>query len=56
MSPVISMDCLILEHMCLRGPKRPTAMDITRELDGIGAEYNAFTSQEDGLLRQNAVA
>jgi predicted Zn-dependent peptidase len=36
-----------LEHMCFKGTlKRPTAMDITRELDGIGAEYNAFTSQE----------
>lgn len=36
-----------LEHMCFKGTsKRPRAIDITRELDGIGAEYNAFTSQE----------
>jgi len=36
-----------LEHMCFKGTKkRPTAMDIAGELDGIGAEYNAFTSQE----------
>jgi predicted Zn-dependent peptidase len=36
-----------LEHMCFKGTtKRPTSLDITRELDGLGAHYNAFTSQE----------
>jgi predicted Zn-dependent peptidase len=36
-----------LEHMVFKGtPKRPKAIDISRELDGIGAHYNAFTSQE----------
>lgn len=36
-----------LEHMCFKGTKkRPTAMDIAGELDGLGADYNAFTSQE----------
>lgn len=36
-----------LEHVCFKGTvKRPTAADITKELDGIGAHYNAFTSQE----------
>ncbi len=36
-----------LEHMCFKGTaKRPTALDITTELDGLGAQYNAFTSQE----------
>jgi len=36
-----------LEHMCFKGTKkRPRAIDITRELDGVGAESNAFTSQE----------
>ncbi len=36
-----------LEHMCFKGTtKRPTAMAISAELDGLGAEYNAFTSQE----------
>ena len=36
-----------LEHMCFKGTaKRSTAMAIAGELDGIGAEYNAFTSQE----------
>lgn len=36
-----------LEHMVFKGtPKRPKAIDISRELDGIGAHYNAFTGQE----------
>ena len=36
-----------LEHMCFKGTKtRPKAIDIAGALDGIGAEYNAFTSQE----------
>lgn len=36
-----------LEHMCFKGTKnRPTSMDISRELDSIGAENNAFTSEE----------
>ena len=36
-----------LEHMCFKGTvKRPKAIDIARELDSIGAQYNAFTSQE----------
>ncbi len=36
-----------LEHMVFKGtPKRPKMSDISRELDGIGAHYNAFTGQE----------
>lgn len=36
-----------LEHMCFKGTKnRPRAIDIASELDGLGAHYNAFTSQE----------
>ncbi|MEK7077418.1 MAG: pitrilysin family protein [Patescibacteria group bacterium] len=36
-----------LEHMCFKGTeRRPTALLIASELDGLGAEYNAFTSQE----------
>jgi predicted Zn-dependent peptidase len=36
-----------LEHMCFKGTNnRPRAIDISRELDAIGAQYNAFTSQE----------
>jgi len=36
-----------LEHMCFKGTTlRPKAIDISRELDSIGAQYNAFTGQE----------
>jgi len=36
-----------LEHMCFKGTlKRPKAIDISEELDSLGASYNAFTSQE----------
>ena len=36
-----------LEHMCFKGTtKRKTSMDITHELDSIGSQYNAFTSNE----------
>lgn len=36
-----------LEHMMFKGTtKRPGALDISHELDSIGADYNAFTSQE----------
>ncbi len=36
-----------LEHMCFKGTeKRPRSIDISSELDRIGAVYNAFTSME----------
>ena len=36
-----------LEHMCFKGTmKRPKAIDISKELDSIGSQYNAFTAQE----------
>ncbi len=36
-----------LEHMVFKGtPKRPKAIDIAKELESLGAQYNAFTSQE----------
>ncbi len=36
-----------LEHMCFKGTaKRPKAVDIVKELDSYGCQYNAFTSQE----------
>ncbi len=36
-----------LEHMVFKGTtKRPQASDISRELDSLGSQYNAFTSQE----------
>lgn len=36
-----------LEHMMFKGtPKRPTALDISKELESLGAQYNAFTGHE----------
>jgi predicted Zn-dependent peptidase len=36
-----------LEHLVFKGTtKRPRASDISREFDAMGAEHNAFTSQE----------
>ncbi len=36
-----------LEHMCFQGTvKRPNTGDISRELDSLGAQSNAFTSKE----------
>lgn len=37
-----------MEHMMFKGTqKRPTALDISREIDEIGAIFNAFTSKEE---------
>ena len=36
-----------IEHMCFKGTvRRPTAFAISKELDSIGANYNAFTAEE----------
>lgn len=36
-----------LEHLCFKGTKkRPNAGLLSNELDGLGAEYNAFTGNE----------
>ncbi|MFA6953091.1 MAG: pitrilysin family protein [Patescibacteria group bacterium] len=36
-----------LEHMMFKGTqRRPNTLMISKELDGIGAEYNAFTSKD----------
>lgn len=36
-----------VEHLFFKGTThRPTTLDISRELDGVGADYNAFTSKD----------
>lgn len=36
-----------IEHLMFKGTvKRPTTAQIARELDGVGAQYNAFTSKD----------
>jgi len=36
-----------VEHLMFKGTtKRPTALDISRQLEAVGAEYNAFTGKD----------
>lgn len=36
-----------IEHLIFKGSKnRPNYLDISKDLDGLGAEYNAFTSKD----------
>ncbi|MFC1598977.1 M16 family metallopeptidase [Patescibacteria group bacterium] len=36
-----------IEHLMFKGTKkRPTTLDISQELDGIGAEFNAYTAKD----------
>ncbi|MFA6322728.1 MAG: pitrilysin family protein [Candidatus Buchananbacteria bacterium] len=36
-----------IEHLMFKGTsKRPTSLDLTKELDAVGAEYNAFTAKD----------
>lgn len=36
-----------IEHLMFKGTKKhPTALDISKELNGVGAEFNAFTSKD----------
>ena len=36
-----------IEHMMFKGTKRrPTTLDISKELDSVGASYNAFTGKD----------
>lgn len=36
-----------IEHLIFKGTKkRPTTLDISRELDGVGAMFNAYTSKD----------
>jgi len=36
-----------VEHMMFKGSKkRPSTLDISKELDSVGAEYNAFTAKD----------
>jgi len=45
-----------LEHMFFKGTKRrPSYLDVSKELDGLGANFNAFTSEElTGFFVQTA--
>lgn len=45
-NPVVMGVSHFLEHMMFKGSERRSADDVNREFDEIGANYNAFTSQE----------
>src|SRR5947208_10256703 len=39
-----------LEHMVFKGTPRRTAWDVNRDFDRIGAQYNAYTSEENTVF------
>jgi predicted Zn-dependent peptidase len=39
-----------LEHMVFKGTPRRSALDVNRDFDSIGADYNAFTSEENTVF------
>ncbi len=45
-TPEVSGVSHFLEHMMFKGSDRRSADDIKRNLDELGAQYNAFTSFE----------
>lgn len=45
-SPELSGVSHFLEHMCFKGTPTRSAEDVNRELDEMGSQSNAFTSQE----------
>lgn len=46
-SPKLAGASHYVEHMMFKGTKkRPTTMDISRDLDSVGADYNAFTGKD----------
>ena len=45
-TPEVSGVSHFLEHMVFKGTERRSAFDVNREFDDMGANYNAFTSEE----------
>jgi predicted Zn-dependent peptidase len=46
-SPSLNGASHFIEHMMFKGTtRRPTTLDISRDLDAVGAEYNAFTGKD----------
>ena len=46
-TPEINGVSHFIEHLLFKGTKnRPTSLDISKELDSVGAEYNAFTAKD----------
>ncbi len=49
-TPEISGVTHFLEHMVFKGTPRRTCEDVNRDFDRIGAQYNAFTSEENTVF------
>ena len=46
-TPAVAGVSHFLEHMMFKGTERRSAFDVNREFDEMGANYNAFTSEEN---------
>src|SRR5947209_13597561 len=49
-TPDVSGVSHFLEHMVFKGTPRRTAAEVNRDFDRIGADYNAFTSEENTVF------
>src|SRR5947207_1101050 len=49
-TPEVSGVTHFLEHMVFKGTPRRTALDVNRDFDRIGADYNAYTSEENTVF------
>lgn len=49
-TPDVSGVSHFLEHMVFKGTPRRSAFDVNRDFDKIGANYNAFTSEENTVF------
>jgi predicted Zn-dependent peptidase len=49
-TPEVSGVSHFLEHMVFKGTERRTALEVNKDFDRIGANYNAFTSEENTVF------
>lgn len=49
-SPELAGVSHFLEHMVFKGTPRRTSLDVNREFDAIGANHNAYTSEENTVF------
>jgi predicted Zn-dependent peptidase len=49
-TPEVSGVSHFLEHMVFKGTPHRTALEVNRDFDRIGADYNAFTSEENTVF------
>lgn len=53
--PAIAGVTHFLEHMIFKGTPRRTALEVNRDFDAIGANYNAFTSEENTVFHASVL-